>query len=340
MSDVKDIPVPGQMDLDLSDGEEKDVIHVPSKKKGREDVKAATSPQKRPAPDAENGVTLASITALLQAQMQEIRTNHRAELNAAIKASEEKIQGTVQLLKSDFQKQILDTNEGVAQLQDTQKSLMARIDVLERGSAPRGAASELAERKPTLVWGGWREDTRRQLILKDLEHAIADMNLQDQLDGQPWVPGSRHSIAFLEFEKRQGEDDRAVQLRMNGVTRAVAAAGIKTENLQENRAIWCAVSRARQDRDGNGSHAGKIRKLLHWSNTDMSLVDCSYRQGSVWLQDTMVGSVTKAAPNVNVLKGKMQGSWVDVAAIAKILGKQKDQLERQWENIVLMWGGN
>ena len=344
MSAAKDVPVPGQMDLDLSDEDGREVVHVPARKKGREEAAGPDSPLKRPAAGAktevEGGVTLASITSLLQAQTQEIRTNHRAELNAAIQVSEEKIQVTVRALKSDLQKQIAETNQNVAAVKDAQQSLMDRIEVLEKGGVPGREVTEQGMRKPALVWGGWREDTRRGTILKDLADAIQDLKLQHQVDGEPWVPGARHSIALLEFEKRQGEDDRGIQARMNAIIQVVSAAGIKTEHLQPDRTIWCAVSRPRQDRDGNGSHAGKIRKLLHWNKTDMSLVDCSYKQGSVWLQDTLVGSATKAPPHENVLQGKIKGSWIDAAAVAGVLGHQPAQIAKHWESIMLMWGSN
>ena len=175
------------------------------------------------------------------------------------------------------------------------------------------------------------------MILQDLSNALADTGMADKLDSPAWAPAARHSIALAEMAVRNGGDEAGFRTRMLSVVDAINAAAIRSENLKPDSPLWCAISRPRQDR-GSGVHAGKIRKLLHMAGVSMQTVDCSYRDGTVSVNDQIVGSVARVRPPAEVLEGKLPGSWVDVNKLAEVINKPKASLVKSWENITLMWG--
>ena len=193
-------------------------------------------------------------------------------------------------------------------------------------------AIQATERKFDEAWEGVRGD-----ILQDLASALADVGMQDKLDAQAWVPAARHSVALAEMSLREGEDEAGMRSRMLAVVEAVNAAAIRTEHLKQDSKLWCAISRPRQDR-GNGTHAGKVRKLLRLAGVSVQVVDCSYRAGTVWVHDQVVASVAKIRPPGEVLEGKIPGGWVDVNKLAEIIAQPKASLVKSWENITIMWG--
>ena len=183
------------------------------------------------------------------------------------------------------------------------------------------------------MFGGWRVDTKKSLILSDLMAVLKDAQMEQQIDASPSVPAVRHSVAILEFKERQSENADGVRTRMMAVIAAVNGAKVQSENTAEGKFIWSAISRPRSER-GPGLHCGKVRKLLYQLDIGEAEAECAYSTGSLWFRDKLVASVDKAANTSNVKKGKLEGSWLDTVLLAKLAGKKLEDVEQAWELII------
>ena len=67
----------------------------------------------------------------------------------------------------------------------------------------------------------------------------------------------------------------------------------------------------------------------------MDNVDTDYREGSVWRDDVLIGSVTRTEPpGVNTVKGKAEGSWFSPELLAKGAGVQEDVVASAWQQAI------
>ena len=108
---------------------------------------------------------------------------------------------------------------------------------------------------------------------------------------------------------------------------------ISTQKLASGGTLWATVSRPKSDR-GNGSHASKVRRLLHMVSADFDEVDAVYDTGSIWHKDLLVASVEKPRNGAHVRKGKLDSSWVDLVALSKTTGRSQEELESMWQQIM------
>ena len=322
------IPVPGQtMDIELSDGDTAEV--VPPRKKEARGADPA-SPTKRRASEPEV-VSAAMIRALLSEQTKELKGSLKAELSAAIEKSETKMTGQITQIRNDLDRK-LDANateiQTVKQMQD---QLLSRVGALENGASSTGQTAQA--RKPTLVFGGWKADTRRAVILSDLAAALKIASAEELIDQSPWVPGARHSISLSEMTMRKDESESARDQRMLSIISQINEPRVAVQKLAAGNTLWAAISRPRSER-GSGSHASKIRRLLHGVGADFGQVDAVYATGSIWYKDILVGSVDRPRNGPHVVRGKLDHSWVDLVALSKTTGVAKDELETMWNQIV------
>ena len=325
--------LPGQaLDLDVvSDGEmgaDDEVEHVPAS--GKRKGEAGASPTKRAAPETQEGIAAAMLKALFAEQTSELKSSYRSEMQQAIKACESRLVRTVDEVKENLGAQIKAGQDALAKMEAKHDSFKTRLANLEKGPQ-RGGQS--ADRDPALVFGGWRPDTKKSLILSDLNAVIKDVQMDEQLDGSPWVPAVRHSIAILEFHARQGENADGVRRRMLAIIAAVNGAKVQSENTVDNKFIWATISRPRSER-GAGYHCGKVRKLLYQLDIGVAEAECAYSSGSLWLKDKLVASVEKVANHMRVKRGKLEHSWLDTELVAALTGKKKEDIEAAWEGIV------
>ena len=326
--------LPGQaMDLDVvSDGEgvpDDEVTHVPAaaKRKGE----AGASPTKRAASDCGEGITVAMLKSLFAEQTADLKASYRGEMKDAIRACEDRLVKTVENAKEDLTSRITRGQQDISKLQASHEALEARLAKMEQHK-PSGGSGLSEERGPAVVFGGWRTDTKKTLILSDLNAVLKDVQMDQQLDSAPWVPAVRHSISILEFRQRQSENLDGVRRRMLAVIAAVNGARVQSENTQEGKFIWATISRPRSER-GPGYHCGKVRKLLYQLDIGVAEAECAYSTGSLWLKDRLVASVEKVANNMGVKKGKLDHSWIDTALIAELSGRKQVDIDEAWDGI-------
>ena len=268
MKDGSKVPVPGQtMDVDLSEGEEP-VVVPPKKKELRAEVSG--SPSKRHAPEAEM-VTLDVLKGLFKEQTQELKSSLRSELATAIQTSEEKMTGVVESAKKDLESRIQNGSKELGRVKDMQEMLMARVTALEQREVPNVSPMVAAARPPTVLFGGWKADTKRGVIVDDITRTLAKAGADDLVDQTPWVPRARHSICLSEMKLREAESERDREQRMLAIIAKVNDSKISTQKLASGNTLWATISRPKSDR-GNGPHASKVRRLLHMISADFGEV--------------------------------------------------------------------
>ena len=195
---------------------------------------------------------------LLAEQTKELRSGLRDEMEAAVEKTEKRLMKVVEGVRSDLTTQMVANHKAVKKVEADYQTILNRLEVLEKG----GPGSVGSRRGPAIVFGGWRTDTKRSLILSDLTGVLKDAQVEGTMDQQPWVPGVRHSVAIANFSQRTGENADGVTARMLAVISAVNFAAVQSENTALGRSIWAAISRPRTER-GPGFHCGKVRKLLY-----------------------------------------------------------------------------
>ena len=326
--------LPGQtMDLDAVSGDEKadDVFEVPVT--GKRKSEAGASPTKR---DADRGDAFSwhSLKGLLADQTKEMQAWYREEMGGAIQRSEKKVMQAVDKIEEDLAGKIAEGQENINKVEGVFEDVLVRLGKLESGQQSLANKSGMVptDRGPSLVFGGWRTDTKKSLILTDLQAVLSDAQVDGLLDAPAWVPAVRHSVAIAEFVARKGENPDGLRTRMMAIIAAVNAARIQSENTAEGKSIWAAVSRPRSDR-GPGAHCGKTRKLFYQLGVGVAEVECGYSTGSTWFKDRLVSSVEKVRNDDKVAKGVLDHSWTDVILIAQLSGKGEQEVKDAWEKI-------
>ena len=276
-------------------------------------------------------VTLEVLKGLFKEQTNELKTSLRAELATAVQASEDKLTGVVAQVKQELETQIQAGGKDLGQVREMQETLLARVTALEsRGVNPEGVSGS---RPPTVLFGGWKAETKRSVIVADITKALAKAEADDLVDQRPCVPRARLSICLSEMKLRDKETKRDRELRMLALIARINDPRISTQKLASGGTLWATVSRPKADR-GNGSHASKVRRLLRMVSADFDEVDAVYDTGSVWHKDLLVASVEKPRNGAHVRKGKLDSSWVDLVALAKTTARPQEDLEGMWQQIM------
>ena len=212
------------MDLDAvsDDGKDDDIQEVPAT--GKRKSEAGASPTKRDGPSGDT-FSWSSLRGMLADQTKELQTWYRQEINGAIAQSESKVMKAVDEVKSTLSGRIADGDGRLERMESTCEAVLARLDKLEaKQTAAPSAFAGSSERGPSLVFGGWRTDTKKTLILGDLAALLKDSQVDGLLDNTPWVPAVRHSVAIVEFAQRKEENTDGVRTRMMAIIAAVNAA--------------------------------------------------------------------------------------------------------------------
>ena len=174
-------------------------VDAPPRKAQAVDVEDVGSPQKKGGASP----TLADIQALLEHQSRSLRESQREDIGQAVQTavarSEKRTLSALDDIKQGFLKQTEQTRKELAtviaeqkSMKDQQQDLLFRISKLEARPALTGSttASETADRKPALVFGGWPTRCKRATVLHELQGVIHDVGADDMMDERPWTPGA------------------------------------------------------------------------------------------------------------------------------------------------------
>ena len=295
-----------------------------------------------------------TLATLLEQQTQRILTSNREVVEEAVARVkkrtqaqgvflEKKVMGKVNELKMEMhgrlegaESQLVAVHgrpDCVALLQAAQEKLQTMVDglIAKVGDAEVG---RVKERLPWIIFGGWPPHTHKTEILQHLEKALRSAEARQLLDDAPWVPGVRKHYALALFRQRPAESKDDLRGRMMEVVTKMQAA------QWQGSSDDCGVADVfgppspvplRKEAWASGQHASKVRKMLYLLKHGVGGCECEYASGSVWLYGRLVGSATMSPPpGVNVGKGRVQGSWIDLHAVADLLCLGVRDVEAAW----------
>ena len=79
------------------------------------------------------------------------------------------------------------------------------------------------------------------------------------------------------------------------------------------------------------NHAGKTKRI---DQTLKSKLETEYGAGSVWLNQRLMASATRAAPHRACQEGKPPRSWIDLQTLSTILNTSEKELAGQWADLM------
>ena len=319
----QDVPVPIE-----EDGEEgvESLPTSPGQKRAGVEMHGARKGSRTDGKGENKTITLDvdSLRALLREQSDELLGRQREQLDAAIGDLEgrtlarvEAVQDQVQGLtgrQEDLEGKVESLERGLAELTDLVRNGGRAVHVTDRGDLDE-------KRKMTLVVGGWPKDSKRRLILHDLQQAIEALGLQGAITGEPFVTGPRRSVALVPMPKAQGESDQHHRDRMFGVVQKFSGSEVLTK---DGAKLWCAFSKTQEQRIISG-HAALIKRVVAAAGQAASdLLDFEWKTGTTWSDEGMVGSACLPVPpgvdmrKVVVFEETTQKHWVDLTLLSRL----------------------
>ena len=293
------------------------------------DLEETSSPQRRGA----GAVTLEAIAAMFAKQTKEIQEGTSGQITEALREFEEK---TLKRMIDNTEERVSQMVKGqdgkIEELQKSTAALLERVKRLEDKPAPSsgGSTAEGGDRMAMVV-GGWKADTHKDLILADLKSLAKELDLDQWLDGEHFVPGLRSSVAIVPFHPRQGETEHQARQRLNKAIGVIREARLQTQNLPEDGVVWAAVSRPKATRL-LAAHAGKVRKCLYMLDVNARNSECEYSTGTVWLGSVLLASATRPTPKHDqVLEGRLANSWLDARAVANAVPCAVHRVQEAWK---------
>ncbi|CAE7583299.1 pol [Symbiodinium sp. CCMP2456] len=231
---------------------------------------------------------------------------------------------------------VAEVQEQIAHLESRHSASDSRIEALERGlrevtdKIAQGAGGHAAGRDPgdekrrnTLVIGGWPKDSRRGVILADLQEALRGLRLEAQHDAEPFCTGPRRSIALLPMPKRQGETEQGHRDRMFSFVQAFGGTQVLTKTGAK---LWCNFSKSPEQRI-IASHSGLIKKVVGSlvANSE-GLLDFEYKTGTTWCDEGMISSACLPVPpgtdmrGISVDDNTVRKHWINIPRLARVTG--------------------
>ena len=300
------------------------------KRAGEEDL---DSPSKR----RDGGeITLASIQRLLQTQTKEIQAQTAKDIQAAVDKLEKVTTQKIKEVKDEMLtiKHHVSQQDGkIDDLQRSQDLLAARISALESKGSNVSTTLLESEKKLAIIIGGWGPETRREDLLEHLQSAISSLGIANDIDDDPVVPGLRRGFGILSLRQRDGEGASETRDCMNGILRKVANAKEKGHGVE--KVVWASASKSPQERQ-RAAHASKVRKLIHTLCPQLiRRAETEYATGSLWLNNTMVCSVTRPKPQQGKnLDGKAAHSWMNSTRFAEVTGVAIQDVDDKWNEFM------
>ena len=184
-------------------------------------------------------------------------------------------------------------------------------------------------RKLTLVFGGWGAQTRRHIILHQLQQAVASLQLQKNFDSAPFTTGPRRSVALCNFEQRAGESVGDTRARMMTIIAAVNSANAHLDGGE--KALWCSFSRTPQER-GKAALPGFVKRIVMTHRPDRKEdLDIEYYSGKSWIDDTQLSGLgdPPISPGVKKVETRAGQGWIDVDGLASKTGATAASIQQQ-----------
>ncbi|CAE7033110.1 pol, partial [Symbiodinium sp. KB8] len=298
-------------DLDGPSNHESDHMALDHEGAGRFGAKRSTE-REEPSPTRQRGepkaATLDDIRTLLQSQTRSLTESHQQDLQD-LKTATFKELGT---LKKDMRKH----GDFIEQLRDNQDKIEERL----RSLADKAAGSTMAGSDPgrpnLMIFGGWPQDTKREVLLEELTQCLAQLGLQDTFEDY-FCTGPRRGFAMALLSTTPHESGPELKKRMISVAQQVQKANLSTKSMEQGRCLRASLGKSKHERMIS-NHAGKTKRLILTAAPNAhSYLETEYAAGNVWLNGVLIASATRPTPTTNCSQGKLERSWINIQKISE-----------------------
>lgn len=234
--------------------------------------------------------------------LQELRNSLAEQTKQLVEIQADSVNKAVQRLEKSFDERFELVDTKASRMEERVEALEKQIEEMLRQGAmtPKFqglAGDDSARRARTLVYGGWPRETRKKVILEDLQGFVKTLGVQDLLDHEPFTTGARRSMALSGFQQRAGESFQDMRSRMHKIVLAFSGGGI--QNKQGGR-IWCSYSKSRAERE-KGSHPDGSSERWHLCLKQLSLTwTLSGNQGRSGMKMISLGARTFLFPREQI----------------------------------------
>ena len=305
-------------------------VPVPgSDSEGQGSPKAARVTRSRGRHDSTEGVTLADLQRLLEAQGESIRKCQAQEIRSAVSELKASTSAELKGIKEEVGRHA----DYIAQLRDQGEKMEARLVALESarkdGSTAYPSTGGETHQKNLIILGGWDAETHRDDLLPELREMLQKIGVaQEFQDIFATGPRRGHAMGVVKWDMHISEQN--LKKKLIRIVQDIRGAAMSSPNMPAGKALWAAISKTLR-----AGHAGKVKRLiLEVNQAEKGHIDVEWGAGSLWLRSTMVASATRAGPKTETKEGRGPGSWVDVAQIARILGTSVDHLSHRWDTLI------
>ena len=291
------VPLPGG----LNDEDDMDLLE--QKRGVGSDQGRHDSPKKQKG--AEEVVTLSALRTLLAETSHSLLQAQQVQITTALTSFEERQSSRLDKVEETIQTQGTAMGEVQAQLRELQD----RVAKVELGGPSYSSGSD---RKLTLVFGGWPSDTRRSVLLHQLDKALQGLRLREYLDMEPFTTGARRSVALCQFKRRGHETDGDTRQRMIQIIQVVNTSKVQLEGSQ--KPMWATFSKTPEER-GRASLAAVVRKaVMRHAPHRVGDLDLEYPTGRTWIRDDQLTGLGNPPdevhqPRLITTKGGL-GGWI------------------------------
>ena len=182
-----------------------------------EDLREGPSPKSRKGEMSGAGVTLEALQAMMEAQTRTLMNASQQHLDVALGRLEHTMDSKINGLDDRVDRMVAASEQAEERIAKLESQL---AELVSHGVPP--GPPGLGGRRPggeerrlrTLVYGGWARESRRKVILEELQEAVASLGVADLLDDSPFTTGARRSMALSSFNQRPGESFENMRSRM------------------------------------------------------------------------------------------------------------------------------
>ena len=203
------------------------------------------------------------------------------------------------------------------------------------------------EDRRTLVFGGWLQDTKRQVILDEAAAFLRRPDISDIVDAQDLtVWGPRRSFGVLRYKLRDGEEMSGLRDRMRKTIQLLRATPHRlasTNAAGDGKPMWCQFVKTREARR-RSSHGSLTRRVCLDVARDCALnkeahnvtatvetnYDVDWNSGTVWLGEWKLGSCIHRQPKNDGVR-LLSSGWIDVDNTSRAMGVSFDVVLRAFE---------
>ncbi|CAE7192990.1 unnamed protein product, partial [Symbiodinium microadriaticum] len=260
-------------------------------------------------------VTMDSLRQLLweQAQMLlEAQKSSTPQVQHALQDLEHRQSQRMDVVESKLQQH----DNKVSGIEERMLELQDRLAKVEQGSG--SSAGRGPDRRATLVFGGWRNQTRKSVLLHQLNGALDGLHLKAQFDSEPFTTGLRRSIALCNFKKREGEGDDGCRARMFRILQAVNEAKVVMDGA--DKPLWCSFSRSPEER-GRAAVAALVKKtVMRLCPGRGGDLEVEFSTGMTWIRDDQLsgmGEAPREVRNPMEVLTKAGKGWIDEYTLSK-----------------------